>query len=125
MARKIKSQIKNKEAPIINTLILIVIGLAVLVFYAWYRIGVWRRKLKKETNEAELKLHKAFAALATEVKKQIAMFDGQETLSENERATYERLKRALDTSEKIIQKEIQDIDKELKKGFFRRLIFWK
>jgi len=53
------------------------------------------------------------------------MFDGQETLNENERTIYEKLKKALDAAEKIIQKEIQDIDKELKKGFFRRLIFWK
>ena len=118
-------QIVIDYISIINTLILIVIGLAVLVFYAWYRIGVWRKKLKKETNEAELKLRKAFSSLANEVKKQIAMFDGQETLNENERTIYEKLKKALDAAEKIIQKEIQDIDKELKKGFFRRLIFWK
>ncbi|MBU4142635.1 hypothetical protein KJ590_01380 [Patescibacteria group bacterium] len=106
-------------------MILIIIGLAVLVFYAWYRIGIWRKKLKKETSEAELKLHKAFTGLADEVKKQIAMFDGQETLNEKEQAIYEKLKKALNASEKVIQKEIDDIDEEFKKSFLKRLIFWK
>jgi len=53
------------------------------------------------------------------------MFDGQETLNEKEQAIYEKLKKALNASEKVIQKEIDDIDEEFKKSFLKRLIFWK
>ena len=100
---------------IIDTLITIVIGLSVLAFYSWYRIKLWRRRLKKETKEAEQKLHQAFSSLTKEVKKQVSKLDGQEGLSERESAIYNQLKKALDNSEEIVGKEIKDIEKELKK----------
>jgi len=100
---------------IINLLLIIVIGLVATTFYIWYKLKLWRRRVKKETLDAEKKLRRAFSALSQEVKKQVSKLDGYEGLSEREKIIYERLKKALETSEKFVGKEIKDIERELKK----------
>ncbi|TSC53672.1 MAG: Uncharacterized protein LiPW39_131 [Parcubacteria group bacterium LiPW_39] len=100
---------------IINLLLTIVIGLVAMILFIWYRVKIWRRRVRKETIEARQKLHRAFSLLAQEVKKQVAKTDGQEGLSERESAVADQLKKALEVSEKIVGKEIKDIERELKK----------
>ncbi len=109
------SQFVIGYVTIISTLLIILIGLAALAFYAWYKLKLWRRLVKKETIDAEKKLRRAFSALSQEVKKQVSKLDGYEGLSEREKIIYERLKKALETSEKFVGKEIKDIERELKK----------
>lgn len=110
---------------VINALLVIVIGLAFMAGYLWYKVTIWRKRIKKEVREADQKLHQAFTLLSKEVKSQVSKMDGQEGLSEREKIIYERLKKALDISEKAVNKEIIDMDKEIRKSFFRRIISWK
>jgi len=110
---------------VVNTLLTLCLGLFLLVFYAWHRIAIWKRRVRQETREAEQKLKSAFLALTKEVKAQTAKMDGVEGLSEREKNLYLRLKKALDSSEKIIEKEISQIEKAIKHPFLRSLIFWK
>jgi len=74
-----------------------------------------KRKLEKEVTEAERALYQAFKALKEEVEEQVAKLDGKPGLSEKEKKICEDLKEALRISEKFIGKEIEDIERELKK----------
>jgi hypothetical protein len=55
----------------------------------------------------------AFKALREEVGEQIECLDGKPGLREDEKKIRDKLKEALDVSEKFIGKEIEDIEKEL------------
>ena len=111
---------------IINTLVIIILGLFLLSFYTWYRVMLWKASIKKEEKEMEKKLKEAFLALSQDVKKQISKIDGSAELSSREESIYLELKRAIDSSEKIIGTELQNImEKELKKSFLKSLLFWK
>jgi len=59
-------------------------------------------------------LYQAFEALKGNIEEQIAKLDGDPDLNEREKKICDNLKEALKTSEKLIEKEIKDIEKELK-----------
>jgi len=98
---------------IMVTLIVIIIGLLLIIFYAWYRISVWRKRMRKETKEAAQAVLAAFKTLREEVQKQIEYLDGKPGLTDSEAKVRDKLKEALDISEKFISKELEDIEKEL------------
>jgi len=98
---------------IMVTLIVIIIGLLLIIFYAWYRISVWRKRMRKETKEAAQAVLTAFKALREEVQEQIEYLDGKPGLTDSEAKVRDKLKEALDISEKFIGKELEDIEKEL------------
>jgi hypothetical protein len=98
---------------IMTTLIVIIIGLLLIIFYAWYRISVWRKRMRKETKEAAQAVLAAFKALREEVQEQIEYLDGKPGLTDSEAKVRDKLKEALDISEKFIGKELEDIEKEL------------
>jgi hypothetical protein len=98
---------------IMVTLIVIIIGLLLIIFYAWYRISVWRKKMRAETKEAAQAVLAAFKALREEVQEQIEYLDGKPGLTDSEAKVRDKLKEALDISEKFIGKELEDIEKEL------------
>lgn len=98
---------------IMITLIVLLIGAAIIIFYGWYRISIWRKKLRTETKELSRALLAAFKALREEVQEQIEFLDGKPGLSDSEAKVRDKLKEALDVSEKFIGKEIEDIEKEL------------
>lgn len=100
---------------VINSLLVMILGLSFAVGYLWYKVSIWRKKVSKETTDAEQKLHKAFTSLSKEVRNQVAKMDGDTGLNDREKTTYEHLKKALSASEKIIDKEIKDIKKAIKK----------
>jgi len=95
------------------TLIVLIIGAIMVIFYAWYRISVWRKKLRGETKEVVQAVSGAFRALREEVQEQIEDLDGQAGLTPTEKKVRDNLKEALDVSEKFISKEVRDIEKEL------------
>ncbi len=95
------------------TLIVLIVGILVIIFYSWYRISLWRKRVRRETSEAEEKLHTAFLALREEIEEQVAKLDGQPGLSQRESEICEDLKGALKVSEEFIRKEIKDVEKEL------------
>jgi hypothetical protein len=98
---------------IMVTLIVIIIGLLLVIFYAWYRISIWRKKMRAETKEAAQAVLAAFKALKEEVQEQIEYLDGKPGLTDSEAKVRDKLKEALDISEKFIGKELEDIEKEL------------
>jgi len=95
------------------TLIVLIVGILVIIFYSWYRISLWRKRVRRETVEAEEKLHTAFLALREEVEEQVAKLDGQPGLNQRENEICADLKEALKASEEYVGKEIKDISKEL------------
>ena len=95
------------------TLLVLLFVLIALIVYIWYRISEWKRRLKRETKEAEESFHKAFDALKDEVEEQVAKFDGKPGLNAQERKIRDELKNALNIAEDFAGKEIKDIEKEL------------
>ena len=100
---------------VIVPLVALIILLLALIWYGWHKFSSFRKKIRKETKEAEQALHRAFNALKEETEKRVAELDGKPDLSEREKKVCNSLKKALKISEKIIGKEIEDIEKEIKK----------
>ncbi len=99
---------------VINTLIILLVGILVIIAYSWYRISFWRKRIKKETRETKEVVRRAFSTLKEQVEKQVAKMDGNPRLNKREKEVCNNLKSALKNSEKFIEKEISDIEKELK-----------
>ena len=95
------------------TLLILIVAAVVIIFYAWYRILLWRKKLKTETTEAEKALRKAFSFLRKRINEQIRMFDSRPGLSGKERRIRDSLEDSLKIAKEIVAKEIKDIEKEL------------
>jgi len=98
---------------IMITLIALIIFLILIIVYSWYRISIWRKRLRKETREIEESLINAFRALRKEVQEQIEFLDKKRGLSSREKTIRNKLEEALKVSEKFIGKEIKDVLKEL------------
>ena len=98
---------------IMATLILLIAVAIGIIFYIWYRISLWRKKVSKETQEVAQSVAGAFRALREEVEEQIAMIDKKPGLTKSEKEIRDKLQEALDVSEQFISKEIKDIEKEL------------
>ena len=98
---------------IMITLIVLIVGAITIIFYAWYRISTWRKRVNRETKEVSESVAKAFRALEEEVEEQIEFLDGKPGLNKDERRVRDKLKEALNISEEFIGKEIKDVEKEL------------
>jgi len=70
--------------------------------------------LKRETDEVGEKLGKVFAVLRDEIEEQVHTLSNKPNLSDTEREILEKLKDALDMSEEILDKEVEDIRKLLR-----------
>ncbi|MCK4592559.1 hypothetical protein KAT63_03945 [Candidatus Parcubacteria bacterium] len=73
-----------------------------------------REKIWKETKEAELSLKKTFKELRNDLEKKIEYFDSKPGLSVGERKIRDSVFKILRDSEKIVEKEIRDIKREIK-----------
>jgi len=98
---------------IVITLIVLIIGALVIIFYGWYRISLWRKRVRTETREVSQSVLSSFRALRDEVEEQIEYLDGKPGLNKDERKVRDKLKEALNISEEFIGKELKDIEKEL------------
>lgn len=96
---------------VIAGLILAVLGLSLLVIFAWHRIKTWRKSIKKELYIAELDAHKEFLRMQKEISDEIAKFDGKPGLNEKEAKAIKEIKGILEESEEEISKEIKSIGK--------------
>jgi len=96
----------------ITLIVLIAVAVAVIV-YVWYRISLWRKRVRTETKEVAQAVLGAFKALREEVQEQIEYLDGKPGLTPSEEKVRDKLKEAIEISEKFIEKEIKDIEKEL------------
>lgn len=98
---------------VIGTLIVLTAVLIGVIFYIWYRVSFWRKKIRKETKDISRSVNGAFRALKDEVEEQIASLDKKPGLTREEKNVRDRLQDALSVSEKLINKELKDVEKEV------------
>ena len=102
---------------VIVPLVAIIILLLLVAWYGWRKFSILRKKLKKEVREAESALHKAFGLLKENVREQIKMLEktrAKRHLTEEEEKIVKQLRRDLEDAEEVIEKEIEDIEREIK-----------
>jgi hypothetical protein len=73
-----------------------------------------RERIKRETSEAGDKLINVFGVLRDEIEEKVLELSHKPNMTDNERNILEGLKDALDISEELIDKEIEDVRKLLK-----------
>lgn len=108
---------------VINYLAVIIILIACLLlltglsWYGWRKFSLLKKRVIKETREAERALRKAFDLLEENMQKQVEMLEKTRTrrqLTEEEEKIIKQLKRDLGDIEKVVRKEIEDIEREVK-----------
>lgn len=101
-----------------NIVILVLLLLLVLeTLYIWYMQKQHNKKeelLRKETKEIQDQMEKIFSALRDEIYDQINTITKRPRLSKKEKEAVEGLNQALEVSETLIEKEINDVKKVLK-----------
>ena len=101
-----------------NIFIFFLIVIIILQFiYIWYerkQIKIKEDKLRRETREVQDQMEKIFSALRDEIYDQINMITKRKRLSKNEKDAVEGLNQALEVSETLIEKEINDVKAILK-----------
>lgn len=102
----------------INLLILFLIVVVILqIVYIWYernQIKIKEEKLRRETREVQDQMEKIFSALRDEIYDQVNTITKRKRLSKNEKEAVEGLNQALEVSETLIEKEINDVKAILK-----------
>ena len=104
--------------------LIIVVPLAALVFalifilwYGWNKLSLLKKRLRKETREAEMALHKKFDLLKENIRGHIKMLEKANTrrrLTEEEDKILRQFNKNLEDAERFVGKEIEDIEKEIK-----------
>ena len=102
----------------VNILIFFLFVIIVLQFiYIWYerkQLKIKEDKLRRETREVQDQMEKIFSALRDEIYDQVNMITKRKRLSKNEKDAVEGLNQALEVSETLIEKEINDVKAILK-----------
>lgn len=99
---------------LIIILILIAIGEFVYIIYERKQFAKKEGKLRKETKEIQDQMEKIFSALRDEIYDQVNAITKRPRLSKKEKEAVEGLNQALEVSETLIEKEINDVKKILK-----------
>ena len=84
-----------KALAVLAPIAILLILFAFVILFAWYKFKIWKKRLKKEVQDVEDGLHKAFDLL-------------QQDIHNN------KMKTGLSQAEKYIDKEVKDVKKELK-----------
>lgn len=106
-----------KILAVLTPLLALVILFISIFWFGWHKLSLLRKKVRKETSEAEIALHKAFNLLREEIRRQIKMLEKtrmKRKLTNEEEKIIEELNENLDDAEKFIRKEIEDIEKTAK-----------
>jgi len=98
----------------IVTLLILILIIVLMMVWIWQKIKQRKKRLKKEVSEAEKALYQAFKALKEEVEEQVAKLDGKPDLNEREKEICDKLKEALKIAHEFVEKEIKDIEREIK-----------
>jgi len=99
---------------IIIFLLIVILLLSLYIHYLKKIFFEEKTRIRSETLEVKMKLSKIFAALREEVDELMQMADKKPGLSESERRVKEKLQESLDISEEFINKEVEDVEKEIK-----------
>jgi len=95
-------------------LLLVSIGEFVYIIYERKLFAKKEGKLRKETKEVQDQMEKIFSALRDEIYDQVNTITKRPRLSKKEKEAVEGLNQALEVSETLIEKEINDVKKILK-----------
>jgi len=98
------------------TLIILIVLFVGGIFYGWYAVTGWRKRLRKEVREAEDAVTGAFRELYDDIQEQFETLEdakSQQSLTKEEKEILQRTKKNLKIAEKFIKKEIKDIEKEV------------
>jgi hypothetical protein len=104
----------NALAVIIMLVALIAL-LAAVCWFAFHRFMTFRRRVLKETRDAENVLHKAIDTLKDDIESQIRLLErakNRRELTTEEDKIIKKLKKDLNEAEKAVGKEIDDIRKD-------------
>lgn len=99
---------------IIAVLLLIIAGLILFILYEKKRWDEENKRIKLEVEDIKNKMSEVFNALKEEVEELLEFADKKPGLSESEKRVKEKLREALDISEEFINKEVTDVEKEIK-----------
>jgi hypothetical protein len=104
----------------VNRFVVMMIILSVILLFAigyvWHSYRLAQKRLWKETLEAESSLHTAFGSLR-ENRNRLEMFEAARTqrkLTDEEEKIVAWLKQDLNNAEKTVEKEIEDIEEEVR-----------
>jgi hypothetical protein len=86
----------------------------IIIWYDRKQIKIKEDKLRRETREIQDQMEKIFSALRDEIYDQINTITKRKRLSKNEKEAVEGLNQALEVSETLIEKEINDVKAILK-----------
>lgn len=124
VAIKVRSSLLSKigASTIMILVVLIIItalvGLLIFTYiYMRHQIIKFKAYLRKDVHKIETDVHKAFDLLKEDIREQIKLLERARTmrkLTEEEEKIINRLKKHFDEAEKFIEKEIEDIEKEIK-----------
>lgn len=99
---------------IILLLLLVVLVQFVYIIYERKQLNKKETKLRHETKEIQDQMEKIFSALRDEIYDQVNDITKRPRLSQKEKEAVEGLNQALEVSETLIEKEINDVKKILK-----------
>jgi len=100
----------------IFVLIALITLMAFGFYWAWHRFRRFRKRLRKETEDVEFALHRAFTLLKKEMEGQLSKLEktkDRRNLNKKEKEIERQLRRDLDVTEKYTKKEIKDIEEKL------------
>jgi len=98
------------------TLVILIVVFVGAIFYGWYAIIEWRRRLRREVHEAEESVTSAFRALSDDIQEQFEILEkvkSKRDLTREEKRISTRMKENLKVAESFIQKEIKDVEREV------------
>jgi len=104
----------NGTNILIFILFLVAIAEFVYILYQRKQFNKKEEKLRKETREIQDQMEKIFSALRDEIYDQVNAITKRPRLSKKEKEAVEGLNQALEVSETLIEKEINDVKKILK-----------
>jgi hypothetical protein len=93
------------------------IVLIFLLWHSWHKFLLFKRKLRKEINVMGKYFHKSFAYLKEDTEKHIKMLErtkSRRELTKEEEKILKRLKDNLDSIERTVSKEIEEIEDDVK-----------
>ena len=95
----------------------LIVVIALQAVYFWYerkQLKEREEKLRRETREIQDQMEKIFSALRDEIYDQVLSITKRKRLSAKEKEAVENLTQALEVSETLIEKEINDVKTILK-----------
>jgi hypothetical protein len=98
-------------------LIALIFLLIIMMLLGRRKVAIIRKRVRKETSEADEVLHKEFSVLKIKLRGYLTMYDRiskRRKLTKEEETIVRRFRKDLDEAEKRVGKEISDIQKQVK-----------